>query len=176
MISSIWLGILPLFGVFVINNWFLARYLLRKKYVTYTVLVVAVIVAMLGLNFVGRRFIETPEDRFHPRAERSWQRMGGEKATQMPMPDKIGEPAPDEMKDQHPEGPRKLLPGPDRKGEKDLRKKFFILPFFPGPFYSHFILSILIVGFNIAVKLMFKSLRDEEMMKELERHNLQSEL
>ena len=79
MISSIWLGILPLFGVFVINNWFLARYLLRKKYVTYTVLVVAVIVAMLGLNFVGRRFIETPEDRFHPRAERSWQRMGGRK-------------------------------------------------------------------------------------------------
>jgi hypothetical protein len=65
---------------------------------------------MLGLNFVGRRFIETPEDRFHPRAERSWQRMGGEKATQMPMPDKIGEPAPDEMKDQHPEGPRKLYP------------------------------------------------------------------
>ncbi len=184
MISSIWLGILPLFGVFVINNWFLARYLLRKKYVTYTVLVVAVIVAMLGLNFVGRRFIETPEDRFHPRAERSWQRMSGEKVTQMPMPDKMGEPAPDkmdepapdEMKGQPPEGPRKLLPGPDRKGEKDLRKKFFILPFFPGPFYSHFILSILIVGFNIAVKLMFKSLRDEEMMKELERHNLQSEL
>ena len=64
MISSIWLGILPLFGVFVINNWFLARYLLRKKYVTYTVLVVAVIVAMLGLNFVGRRFIEHPKTDF----------------------------------------------------------------------------------------------------------------
>jgi LytS/YehU family sensor histidine kinase len=57
-----------------------------------------------------------------------------------------------------------------------LRKRVFHSAFLSGPFYSHFILSILIVGFNIAVKLMFKSLRDEEMMKELERHNLQSEL
>ena len=32
------------------------------------------------------------------------------------------------------------------------------------------------VGFNIAVKLFFKSFRDEEMLKELEHQRLQSEL
>ena len=32
------------------------------------------------------------------------------------------------------------------------------------------------VGFNIAIKLFFKSFRDEEMLKELEHQRLQSEL
>jgi len=57
-------------------------------------------------------------------------------------------------------------------------------PFQPRPFpemmivplISRFLVAILMISFNIAIKLIFKSLRDEEMIKELERCNLQSEL
>ncbi|MCD8260641.1 MAG: histidine kinase, partial [Bacteroides sp.] len=42
--------------------------------------------------------------------------------------------------------------------------------------FIRFLIAILMVGFNIAIKLLFKSIRDEETLKELERHNLQSEL
>lgn len=51
---------------------------------------------------------------------------------------------------------------------------------FPGvmiiPLISRFLIAFLMISFNIAIKLIFKSLRDEEMIKELERCKLQSEL
>lgn len=52
---------------------------------------------------------------------------------------------------------------------------------FPYPpitvrYLIHFMIAFLMVGFNIAIKLFFKSFRDEEMLKELEHQRLQSEL
>lgn len=38
------------------------------------------------------------------------------------------------------------------------------------------LITFLVIGLNIAVKLLFKSLRDDHKLKELERHNLQTEL
>lgn len=52
----------------------------------------------------------------------------------------------------------------------------FFLPWVCGPFFGRMMIALLMLSFNIAVKLFFKSLRDKEAMKELERHNLQSEL
>lgn len=52
----------------------------------------------------------------------------------------------------------------------------FFLPLICGPFFGRMIMALLMLSFNIAVKLFFKSQRDKEAMKELERHNLQSEL
>ena len=57
---------------------------------------------------------------------------------------------------------------------------FLIVPF-PYPpitvrYLIHFMIAFLMVGFNIAIKLFFKSFRDEEMLKELEHQRLQSEL
>jgi len=39
-----------------------------------------------------------------------------------------------------------------------------------------FVIAVLMIGFNIAIKLLFQSIRDEEKMKELERERLSSEL
>lgn len=43
-------------------------------------------------------------------------------------------------------------------------------------FISRFLIAFLMIGFNIAIKMIFKSLRDEEAMTELERRKLQTEL
>lgn len=45
-----------------------------------------------------------------------------------------------------------------------------------GPFIGRVMLALLMLSFNVAVKLFFKSLRDKEALQELERQNLQSEL
>lgn len=55
------------------------------------------------------------------------------------------------------------------------RKEFLRLPFML-PFFNNFIIAVLLVGFNIAVKLLFQSIRDEHQLKEFEKHNLQTEL
>lgn len=52
----------------------------------------------------------------------------------------------------------------------------FPYPPFVLRYLIHFIIAFLMVGFNIAIKLFFKSFRDEEMLKELEHQRLQSEL
>lgn len=66
--------------------------------------------------------------------------------------------------------------------EKFQRPEALLKPVpFPYPpitvrYLIHFMIAFLMVGFNIAIKLFFKSFRDEEMLKELEHQRLQSEL
>lgn len=74
------------------------------------------------------------------------------------------------------------IPG-ERMGRKHLlfpRPPFsdgpFFLFLFRGPFFGRMLIALLMISFNIAVKLFFKSLRNQEAMKELERTQLQSEL
>lgn len=50
------------------------------------------------------------------------------------------------------------------------------MPLLRGPFLGRMLIVLLMFSFNIAVKLFFKSMRDQEAMKELERNNLQTEL
>ncbi|MGL4994358.1 MAG: sensor histidine kinase [Bacteroidales bacterium] len=57
-----------------------------------------------------------------------------------------------------------------------IRHRPSINPILKGPFIGRMLLAILMLSFNIAVKLFFKSLKDDEAMKELENQNLQSEL
>ena len=52
----------------------------------------------------------------------------------------------------------------------------FFVPLFRGPFLGRMLIALLMFSFNIAVKLFFKSVRDQEAMKELEHNNLQTEL
>ncbi|MDR0961140.1 MAG: histidine kinase [Mediterranea sp.] len=47
---------------------------------------------------------------------------------------------------------------------------------FRGPFLGRMLIALLMCSFNIAVKQFLKSMRDQEVMQELERNNLQSEL
>lgn len=50
------------------------------------------------------------------------------------------------------------------------------MPFRLIPFINDWILAIVIIGFNIAVRFLFKSIRDDRQIKELESHTLQAEL
>ena len=50
----------------------------------------------------------------------------------------------------------------------------FPYPPFVLRYLIHFIIAFLMVGFNIAIKLFFKSFRDEEMLKDLEHQRLPS--
>ncbi|MFV0366775.1 MAG: sensor histidine kinase [Mangrovibacterium sp.] len=49
-------------------------------------------------------------------------------------------------------------------------------PFRLHVFGDCLLLSLFLVGFNIAIQMLFKSLRDEQQIKELQRHTLQAEL
>lgn len=64
----------------------------------------------------------------------------------------------------------------DKERGKPFRPDRMRPEFFIHPIVSHLILAVLMLGLNVAVKLFFKSKQDEEVLKELERHNLQQEL
>lgn len=59
---------------------------------------------------------------------------------------------------------------------EDFQNRLLFLILLCAPLSYSFHHCLLMVGFNIAIKLFFKSFRDEEMLKELEHQRLQSEL
>ena len=154
-VVEVWFSILPFFILFLIHNFVLApRLLLLRKTALYVVSVVSVLFVFHLFQWYGH-----------------------------PLP---GGPAriPREI-----QGDRLFYPVyPDKKEEitdfrlpiKDLRENY-IEPrwrpkFFLDPAIVWLIIAVFMLGFNVAVKLLFKSQRDEEVLKELERHNLQQEL
>ena len=62
------------------------------------------------------------------------------------------------------------------KMREKAKPTLYPIPPFTIRYLIHCVIAFLMVGFNIAVKLFFKSFRDEEMLKELEHQRLQSEL
>ncbi len=165
LVRSSWLTALPFFLLFVANNYLLApRLLFRKKYWFYALSIVGVIALLfivypyLGGHRPGNG-MRPPQERFHRDAP-----PGG-------MP---GDFRPEDIPDDFHSGG---MPGDDLPSPRDDR------PFdgfkrgpFPVPMISRLAMAFLLVGFNIGVKLLFKSLRDEERLKELEHEHLQSEL
>lgn len=49
-------------------------------------------------------------------------------------------------------------------------------PFPPSVTFTHILIGVLLVGFNIAIRLFLKSLHDDERLKELEHERLRAEL
>jgi len=72
-----------------------------------------------------------------------------------------------------------IMPPPGQFMElKSLRRRGPV-GFFPvgiGPMINNWVMAILIIGSNLAIKFLFKSIRDDRHLKELEKHNLQTEL
>lgn len=160
MVTHFWLMVVPFLLIFAANNYLLAPYLLfRKRYMVYSLSVICTIVVILWGSSLGI----SPRDGFRERrrlqpVERTWQR----------IPPNVENA---EMKKSDKPEPVDCPP------DKSLKRKPFLFPgMMIAPFYGRFLIAILVVGFNIAVKQLFQSLRDEETMKELERHNLQTEL
>jgi LytS/YehU family sensor histidine kinase len=47
---------------------------------------------------------------------------------------------------------------------------------FGGPMINSWIIAVLLIGFNIAIKFLFKSIRDDRHLRELEKYTLETEL
>lgn len=163
-----WLIMLPFLLLFVANNYLLTPYLLfRKKYLAYTLFLLAVIVLLFGIY---PYFAHPPvRDRF-----RQQNRPLMEQKMRDESPDSHLQPPPDR-------GEHFGREMPPREGMEHRAPEHFdfrgpLLMPLPGPAFVRMAMAILLVGFNIAIKLMFKSLRDEQTLKELEHERLQSEL
>lgn len=151
-----WLLTLPFILLFVVNNYFLApRLLLRKRYWAYALSLAGVVTLL---------FILYPS--INPPQHKQFQNL-------MPMQPR-----------RYPEG--KVLPDREREFPNTLpeHSSLLLLPKqeldmrwrgphpLPGYFLGRLSLALLVVGINVAIKLLFKSMRDEEALKELEHQHL----
>lgn len=178
-----WLMMLPFLLLFVANNYLLVPYLLfRKKYVAYVSSLLVIIVLLFGIYPhlahppYGNRFKQQNRP---PMEQRMPEEHSFTKHPAMQEPPPQWEDSasstqhPSEKNDPAGKG-RELCDRIERRvpDDFDLHAPFPL----PGPMLICMPMAVLLVGFNIAIKLMFKSLRDEQTLKELEHKRLQSEL
>ena len=173
-----WLSIAPFFVLFLLNNYGFVPFLLfKKKYGQYVVSLVAVIGIVL-------LFMPSPMGERFPKAG-----MNEGRAFNRNQIIEMRERA-RESESAHWESTREAEENADARvsargdipSDGKYKRPYPFMkhtPPFP-PFviryFIHFLTAILMVGFNIAIKLFFKSLRDGELLKELEHQHLQSEL
>lgn len=147
-IYDVWHGILPFFVLFLVHNFILAsRLLLKRKTVVYIVSILCVLV-------VFQLWYEYEEWR----EQYARFRISCQSEVRQAPSDAV---------------PGKSTPAfPPAEGPESGR----IFPFRLQPGVIRLIIATLMLGLNIGVKLLFKSQRDEEVLRELERQNLQQEL
>ena len=147
-----WKMIAPFFILFLINNYVLIPFLLiRKKSWLYLLFSLLTVCLIFALNpFVKLK------------------RPGG-----------MEKHPPREFLMNRP--PKEEMPGPKFPMEKEpprqaMRPPMWQMPGMISPMVNFILTAILVLGLNVAIKLLFKSIRDEHRMKELEKHTLQTEL
>ena len=147
-----WKMIAPFFILFLINNYVLIPFLLIKKkswlYLLFSLLTVCLIFAL-------NPFVKL-------------KRPGG-----------MEKHPPREFMMNRP--PKEEMPGPKFPMEKEpprqaMRPPMWQMPGMISPMVNFILTAILVLGLNVAIKLLFKSIRDEHRMNELEKHTLQTEL
>ena len=166
-----WLSILPFFVLFLLNNYGLVPYFLfKKKYWYY-------IISLVFLISTACWVIPDPSMERFPKEFRYGDLRKGEGKIQRDQIIKMREKARQE-ESVHWETPRANDPALEKMQRPVGFPKLTLYPIPPFPirYLIHCVIAFLMVGFNIAVKLFFKSFRDEEMLKELEHQRLQSEL
>jgi len=150
MIIFSYLSILPFFLLFLLNNClFVPKLLFKKKYYLYLLFVLVSIfflVSIISSNGKGM-----------PKY--------GQKSNSAMAPDSVDGRYP--MFDTHRDGMR-----PNDSFYPDKHLKPFPFP----PFLFPFLLALVVIACNIGIKMLFKSQRDDVVLKELERQNLQNEL
>lgn len=147
-----WKMIAPFFILFLINNYVLIPFLLiRKKSWLYLLFSLLTVCLIFALNpFVKLKRPGGMEK--HPPREFMMNRL-----------------------------PKEEMPGPKFPMEKEpprqaMRPPMWQMPGMISPMVNFILTAILVLGLNVAIKLLFKSIRDEHRMKELEKHTLQTEL
>ena len=168
-----WLSILPFFVLFLLNNYGLVPYFLfKKKYWYY-------IISLVFLISTACWVIPDPSMERFPKEFRYGDLRKGEGKIQRDQIIKMREKAREEgdvhWYESNPEQRPRGMGDPNGPGRFPKPTPFPYPPFVLR-YLIHFIIAFLMVGFNIAIKLFFKSFRDEEMLKELEHQRLQSEL
>ncbi len=149
-----WQRILPFFALFLINNYLLtALFLKRKRYGMY-VLFAALLVCVLFV--AGPVFFGKPHPQPIPRFVEFEQFERNERASEVPV-----------------------WHGKFIRPPRDIRNQR--LPWLPMPFkwgcmLNDCLLALLLIGFNVAIHLLFRSIQDARRLKELESQNLKAEL
>ncbi|MCD8173838.1 MAG: histidine kinase [Alistipes sp.] len=160
-VGRFWLRAAPFFLLFLVNNYLLLpRFFLKKKYAAY---VVSAFTAVLVVTAFHGMMFRQMKDRFPPHGT-----FPGDRPVREQMQGPPGEgPRQGGRFDADGTGSRGdiMRPGPPRP-----------FPFKWGLLLNKFLLALLLAGFNIAVKLIFKTVSDARVMEELERQNLRAEL
>lgn len=64
----------------------------------------------------------------------------------------------------------------EKEPYEGMRPPMWQMPDMISPMVNYILIALLVLGLNVAIKFLFKSIRDEHRMKELEKHTLQTEL
>ena len=139
----LWLNVLPFFFLFLLNNRVLAPFLFLKQKV-----VVYVVVAILLSTFTFWVVDMVSPSRPVMKRQQIEQRMRDR-----------GKEGPGPREHDAPGKPHSDFPRPP------FEEMPFFVPLFRGPFLGRMLIALLMFSFNIAVKLFFKSVRDQEAMK-----------
>lgn len=203
MIGKGWLRILPFFVLFIANNYILVPHLFtQKKYLHYIILVFLLIGGLDTYNRHSRHERHLYENR-QKRIEMQYGASNpGIPFNSSTYPVQTPPQYNDSRHSDFPSKDEPTMNGSRRwanrpqqedkdvaeceKGQMDhispseIRPDFKMKdpPNFPKILFTliYSLIAILMVGFNIAIRLIFQSFRDEERMKELEREKLKTEL
>lgn len=155
-----WKILAPFFSLFILNNYILTPFLfIRKRFWLYIVFI---------LGSIGLVYLLSSQPAFPDRQNRP---LVEEKRGNHPLshPYKEHFPPP---KDRHPEDNR----SPTKRMQENVHPPFLRQWIPLSPLFHFSFMAILLIGFNLAIKLLFKSLRDDQRVKELEKQTLQTEL
>jgi hypothetical protein len=182
VISHFMGAMVPFFIIFLIHNYLLMPQLLIKKkswlYLLTTIFTICLFIFFTPSNYLINR--KAPASKI----DKEWKSIPPPEMDHGSMPPEPrdipedGGRAVNYQKKGEPNAPGSIeKPGiHDRKEFNTPREFGFLHVPFIAPFLNNLIIAILIVGFNIAIKLLFQSIRDEHQLKELEKHNLETEL
>jgi len=203
MVGKGWLRILPFFVLFLANNYILVPHLLtQKKYLHYIILVFVLIGGLDTYNRHSRHEHHFHENRLRKIEMQNGTSNLGLPSNSPTYPAQV---PPQYNNLRHPDSPLKderamnasrRWPNRPQQEDKDISEcdkgqmdhippsemgqhfKMKSPPNFPKILFTliYSLIAILMVGFNIAIRLIFQSFRDEERMKELEKEKLKTEL
>ncbi len=178
-----WKMLAPFFVLFLFNNYvFIPFLLLRKRTWLYLLFVIALTGIIFSMNpFLVRSVMSNDREHIIRQGE---ERPGGLHPDES-RPDKFQQGEPQPL--QHRDGPPQYMPQPEERRRSDLTEHpppvmrrgpgphdpFFFLM---SPLLKFLMMAMLVIGINVAIKLMFRLLREGQRMKDLERQTLQTEL
>ena len=206
MVLHSWLFLAPMLVLFVINDFFLApKLLLRRKQTLYLISVfMLILVTLMSFSLMERAILKDFRPHRFPMNEKMDYPMEGEHMMPPMNGDKKfegdygpkpmdGGPAPELLQQGAPGEPmpsslQKAGNRPTDNPPAETRRHkhphqfpngmerdgVFSLPM--APMISRFLIAVFILGFNVAIKFVFRTISQEERLKEQEKQKLQSEL